>query len=149
MQAPAKDVPKKTTVFERRSILGGFIITLDQAVSWANRLRAETGLDPVQAGIQNDEGELLFTMDDRVVELGGIECDFYGYRVRHPETGQECYDQYFLVTQRDVVDLPRINGALRIYSSQKVVPGPLEGEAIRLLKKEGVEHSEFLTVPGS
>ncbi|KAK7441758.1 hypothetical protein VKT23_016421 [Stygiomarasmius scandens] len=109
---------------------GGYPISREVALEWANRIRAAAGkelwtADPI------DSANILLTLDDFVVKAGGVSCNFHGIR----KPGERVYPEYIIVTTQEMGEFIRVNGKMQ--QGSYLVEGEVEKLGKELLKKEG------------
>ncbi|THU98923.1 hypothetical protein K435DRAFT_964704 [Dendrothele bispora CBS 962.96] len=142
-QAPTTSASYLKTAHPRVKICdrryGGFPISKDVALEWANRIRAgQPGQRPLTAD-PCESGNILLTLDEVVVEAGGVKCNFHGPRTPHG------YEEYIIVTTEEWGGtFVKVNGVVE--PGHELVEGRAETVGKELLKREGIEHGPFTTV---
>jgi len=89
---PKTDQPR-VTICHRR--YGGYPISKDVALEWANRIRASQPGKRLVTTDPCDAGNILLTLDEVVVEAGGVKCNFHGRRKTHG------FEEYIIVTTEE------------------------------------------------
>jgi len=110
-------------------IKAGFVISYDEGLQWANRIRASRGESPLELG-QRDYCTVVITLDDRVMDLGGVECNWFG------SEDDGFYEQFMVVTRCEEGLVPVVNGKRRLTPEQER-QGSDEEVAKKMLKDEG------------
>ncbi|KAK7442027.1 hypothetical protein VKT23_016304 [Stygiomarasmius scandens] len=133
---PKTDQPR-VTICHRR--YGGYPISKDVALEWANRIRASQPGKRLVTTDPCDAGNILLTLDEVVVEAGGVKCNFHGRCKTHG------FEEYIIVTTEEWGgEFVKINGVVE--SGHELVEGRAEEIGKELLKREGIEHGPFTTV---
>ncbi|KAK7441759.1 hypothetical protein VKT23_016422 [Stygiomarasmius scandens] len=118
---------------------GGYPISREVALEWANRIRIASGKKLLTAK-PVDSAKILLTLDDVVVEAGGVSCNFHGLR----KPGELVYPEYIIVTTQGMGSFYRVNGKME--PGSYLVEGEVEELGKELLKKEGIPHGSFTTM---
>ncbi|KAF8652624.1 hypothetical protein AX16_004285 [Volvariella volvacea WC 439] len=124
-----------------KTLQGGYMISMEVALEWANHLRKEIGKPELSGNIRS-QGPIMLTLDEKVKEVGGVECNLHG-GLRKGEGFRHC----FIVTQYGEGLLKRsIKRDCDIDPSQYLERGEIEEVMEEVLREAGIEHSGFTTI---
>ncbi|EPQ53426.1 hypothetical protein GLOTRDRAFT_130764 [Gloeophyllum trabeum ATCC 11539] len=127
-----------------RWIVGGIIITYEEAVAWANRLRATRGDFPLEA-TRIDYYQVLVEIQERVLKLRGRGAMYWGYRIK--DTVMRTH--MMIMTRYESARVPVVNGVPTLTPAQKRL-GPVERMAQRTLKEqEQVQYVGYNAYPSN
>ncbi|EPQ53433.1 hypothetical protein GLOTRDRAFT_130771 [Gloeophyllum trabeum ATCC 11539] len=122
-----------------RWIVGGIIITYEEALAWANRLRATRGEHSLEA-TRRDYYQVLVEVQERVLELHGHGAMYWA------EDPQKCAHM-LIMTKYEPARVPVVNGVPTLASEQRR-SGPVERMAVKTLKdREQVEYVGYKAFP--
>ncbi|EPQ53436.1 hypothetical protein GLOTRDRAFT_139681 [Gloeophyllum trabeum ATCC 11539] len=119
--------PVKTVA---RWIVAGLVITFEEGLAWANRLRAARGDEPLQ-DIRGDHWSVLMELDQRVQELHGYGAMYWGRGTGDPLKRS----QMIIMTRYDAGQVPLVNGKATL-TPEQAKSGPIESMAAETLKEQ-------------
>ncbi|EPQ53431.1 hypothetical protein GLOTRDRAFT_139680 [Gloeophyllum trabeum ATCC 11539] len=140
--SPAQKPQRARTV--GRWVVGGLLITFEEGLSWANRLRAARGDEPLE-DTHRDHCSILMDIDTRVRELRGYGAMYWGRSTGDP---MKC-SHMLVITRYDPGRVPLVDGKATLTPAQ-TKSGPIERMAAKKLKEdEQVEFIGFYAFPST
>lgn len=114
---------------------GGFSISHADALTWANRIRAE-GNQPPLTDAPKHSGAIMHTLEDVVEAAGGVGCFPHGSIV-----SDRPYESYLILTKYEQGKWVRIDGVMQ--REWYFTEGEDEEIAKQLLKQQGESHASI------
>ncbi|EPQ53435.1 hypothetical protein GLOTRDRAFT_130773 [Gloeophyllum trabeum ATCC 11539] len=127
-----------------RWIVGGLLITFEEGLAWANRLRTARGDEPLE-DTRRDHCSILMEVYQRVEDLRGYGAMYWGRSTGDPMKRSHM----LLITRYDPGRVPLVNGKATLTPAQ-TKSGPIERMAAKTLKEdEQVEFIRFHAFPST